>query len=489
MKNRRLSKSRFVSGLQCHKLLWWKTHEPDAPELEPDESQQVIFDRGTMIGEVARTYVPGGVLIDFPYFEVNKKLKATAKAIEQGVKVIYEASFIANGVFVAVDILEKTRGGWNLIEVKSSTKAKPEHLPDVAIQTHVLEKAGINIRHIELMHLNRECRHPDLSSLFSRSNLTKETKGLLPSVRRELVKQKRILKGPLPDVEVGPFCTDPYDCPFYWRCWPEPPEHHISTLYRIGQKAVELESQGVETIFDLPSNYSLSSVADRQRRSVKTGKMIVEHDLTTVLKKLKRPIAFLDFETIQPAIPVWKGCRPYDHIPVQFSCHVLGKRSGLKRYKWLADGPGDPRRELAEKLLAACEGTETIVAYNASFEKRMIRETADVLSGVKRRLKALNDKIVDLLPIVRNHVYHPDFCGSFSLKSVLPALVPELSYDDLEISEGQTASQQLECLILHGDDLDAKDKNNLRKNLLRYCEMDTLAMVKLLERLSELCGK
>jgi len=450
----------------------------------PDETQQAIFDRGTMVGDLARTYVPGGVLIDFPYYEVANKIKATSEAIENGFKAIYEASFIADGVFVAVDILEKTRGGWNLIEVKSSTRDKPEHLPDVAIQAHVLEKAGVNIKRIYLMHLNRECRYPDLSNLFSRTDLTKKIKELMLSVRRELAKQKRMLKGALPDVDVGPFCTDPYDCPFYNRCWPEQPEHHISTLYRIGQKAIGLEAQGFETIFDLPSDYPLSLVADRQRRSVKAGIIIVEHGLQNELKKLKRPIAFLDFETIQPAIPVWKGFRPYDQIPVQFSCHVLGKRDSLKHFKWLADGPKDPRREMAENLLAACEGAETILAYNASFEKRMIRETADFLSGIKRRMKALNDKMVDLLPIVRNNVYHPDFYGSFSLKSVLPALVPELSYDDLEISDGQTASQQLECLILHDNELNCRDKASLRKNLLRYCEMDTLAMVKLLERLS-----
>ena len=252
------------------------------------------------------------------------------------------------------------------------------------------------------------------------------------------------------------------------------------------RKAIGLEAQGIKTVFDLPADYPLKPAQGRQRRAVQSGKMIVDPGLKKAIRGWKRPIAFLDFETINPAIPVWKGCSPYDQIPVQFSCHVLGKRGGLKHYKWLAEGPKDPRREMAENLLAACEGAETIVAYNASFEKRMIRKTADVLSGVKRRMKALNDKIVDLLPIVRNHVYHPDFGGSFSIKSVLPALVPELSYDDLEISEGQTASQQLECLILHGDSIDDADNKSVRNNLLRYCELDTFAMVKLLERLSAL---
>jgi len=308
MKNRKLSKSRFVSGLQCHKLLWWKTHEPDAPELQPDESLQVIFDQGTRIGEIAREYVPGGVLIDCPHYEVMNKVKATKDAIEKGAKAIYEASFIAGGVFVAVDILEKTRGGWNLIEVKSTTSAKPVHIPDVAVQKYTLEKAGIPVKRVFLMHLNRGCRYPDLSNLFARTDLTSDTEKQLPTVRKEINRQKRMLAGKLPKIEVGEFCTDPYECPFMGRCWPEMPEHHVSTLYRMKNKAAGLEAQGFETIFDMPGDYPLSAIASRQREAVKTGQLVVVPGLRKSLESIKPPIAFLDFETINLAIPAWNGC-------------------------------------------------------------------------------------------------------------------------------------------------------------------------------------
>jgi hypothetical protein len=316
MKHFSLSKSRFVAGCQCHKQLWWRVHEPEALELQPDAGLQAIFDRGHAVGEAAQGYVPGGVLIEYAYDQKDQRLQATSKALKEGAPAIYEASFMPDGVFVAVDILEKARGGWNLIEVKSTTTDKPEHLPDVAVQLHVLENAELKIKRAELMHLNNECRFPDLSNLFSREDLTTQARDLQPWVRKEIKAQLKVLKGSLPDVEPGPFCHKPYECPFIGRCWQPFPPHHISTLYRIGQRAAELMEDGVETIFDLPEDYPMSQVASRQRQSVLTGKMIVESGLKRALADWDLPIAFLDFETIAPPIPVWNGCRPYSKVPV-----------------------------------------------------------------------------------------------------------------------------------------------------------------------------
>ena len=210
----RLSKSRFTAGLQCLKQLWWRVHEPDAPELVPDAQTQAIFDQGTSVGALARTYVPGGTLIDFPYDQTQKKIEATAAALADKVPVIYEASFFADHVFVAVDILERLRGGFGLIEVKSSTSAKPEHLPDAAIQAHVLQQAGLEVRSIEIMHLNRACTFPDLSDLFVRTDVTSEVAALLTDVPTQAREQLRMLEGSLPRVAIGPHCSAPApSCP------------------------------------------------------------------------------------------------------------------------------------------------------------------------------------------------------------------------------------------------------------------------------------
>jgi hypothetical protein len=483
-----LSKSRYLIGLQCSKRLWWTVNEPDAPELA-GETNAVALDRGRQVGELARTHVPGGVLIDMPPWEIDSRVAATAKALADGASVVYEASFRAGGGFASVDILERGRRGFSLIEVKSTLDVKTEHLPDVALQTHVLTSAGLDVKHIEVMHLNRECRHPDLSNLFKRERVTADVLPLLPEVPVKLAELSQVLAGPLPAVEPGPHCDAPYACPFKGRCWPEQPRHHVSTLYRIrAKKVMKLTGAGYETLHDLPEDYKASGPAKRQIRSAQAGEMIVEGGLAQALAKLKDPIAFLDFETIIPAVPAWPGCGPYNQVPVQLSCHVLAG-GALQHHEWLADGPGDPRKPFAEALIAACEGAETIVAYNASFEIQRIDALIERFPELARPLKRIRKRVVDLLPIVRDNVYHPAFGGSFSLKAVLPALVPDLGYDDLDVKDGGTASALLEALLLGGDSVPAGERPEVRRKLLAYCERDTLAMVRLYERLLELAGR
>ena len=484
----RLSKSRYASGLQCPKMLWWKVHEPDAPELVADEGLQAILTRGQKVGELARAQVPGGVLIDLPYYEFEGKVAATAKALADGARAIYEASFLEDGVFVAVDILERRRNGFVLAEVKSTLDVKEEHLPDVAVQMHVVRRAGLTVRRAEVMHLNRECRYPDLSNLFVRESVTARVRPALRAVPQKIASLTAAVAGPLPDVPTGPHCSAPHACPFLRRCWPPLPDHHVSTLYRIrASKVVTLLADGIKTLHDLPLDFAASGPALRQIRSIKAGEAIIERGLRRDLARLKLPIAFLDFETISPAVPVWPRCRPYEQVPVQFSCHVLGA-GDLKHHEWLAEGPNDPREEFARKVISACEGTKTVVAYNAPFERRCINAIADALPHLRPDLKTLTERLRDLLPIVRDHVYHPDFGGSFSIKEVLPALIPGFGYDDLVIQGGSAATTALEVLLLDADALNSENRQALRKNLRRYCERDTFAMVRLHERLRALAG-
>jgi len=484
----RLSKSRFVCGLQCHRQLWWRVHEPDAPELQPAPELQAVFDRGTRVGEVAQTHVPGGELIGFEHHEVEQKLAATREALDRGVPVIYEAAFREDGVFVAVDILERVAGGFVLIEVKSTAGVKPQHLHDAAVQTHVLRKAGLDVVRAELMHLNRECRYPDLSDLFLRQDVTEAVEAFLPSVPGEIAAQQSMLGRPLPEVDPGDQCHSPYQCPFWKRCWPERPEHHVSTLYRARHRGAELVAQGFETIFDLPEDLELGAIAARQLRSVQQGEIVVEPGLAQALAELEPPLAFLDFETVALPIPVWDGCRPYDPVPVQFSCHVQQGDGEPVHREFLAEGPGDPRPVLARAMLEACRGARSVLTYNISFERSRIRELAASLPQLADELEELVQRLADLLPIVRNHVYHPDFGGSFSIKRVLPALVPDLSYQGLDIADGEAASVSLERLLFEGGSMETAGRDSLRRALLDYCRMDTLAMVRLFARLRELAG-
>src|SRR5881397_182084 len=199
----RLSKSRFTSGLQCHKKLWWEVHEPDAVELQPDKVLQDLFDQGRLVGQAARTRYPGGVLIDLPYNAYAERIAATQAALASGAPAVFEASFSADGIFVAIDVLEKQGAGYRLTEVKSSSSQKPEHIPDVAVQARVAAACGVKITAADVLHLNKEFRHPATGDLFARTDVTGPVAQFLPQVEGEIARQQHMLAGPLPDVPVG----------------------------------------------------------------------------------------------------------------------------------------------------------------------------------------------------------------------------------------------------------------------------------------------
>jgi hypothetical protein len=400
--------------------------------------------------------------------------------------VVYEAAFAADGVFVSVDILERRDRSFCLTEVKSTTGVKEHHVADVAVQARVARRSGLDVSRLEVMHLNRACAYPDLGDLFVRADVTAKAEARLDRIGGEVDALAAMLAAPLPRVAVGPHCAKPYACPFTARCWPVLPPHHVSTLYAMRQRALELDEQGYRTIFDLPDDFSLGPAADRQRRAVQTGRTIVEPRLAGALDGFAPPLAFLDFETVSLAVPVWNGCHPYDQVPAQWSCHVLDATGRLAHHEWLASGAGDPRPALAERLVEACAIARAVVAYHAPFERACLRQLAEAVPRLAPALDGIAARLVDLLPVVRNNVYHPDFGGSFSLKRVLPALVPEASYERLEIAEGETASLELARLLFRGAELPPSDHEALRRGLLAYCRMDTWGMVKLLERLRSL---
>jgi predicted RecB family nuclease len=484
-----LSKSRFVAGLQCLKQLWWRAHDQAAPELQAGPELQAVFDRGHRVGAAARERFPGGVLIDLPHDDIQGRVEATAQALANGTRVIYEASFLQDDVFVAVDVLERQLGGFTLVEVKSTLDVKPPHVPDVAVQLHVLRRAGLDVGRAELMHLNRDCRHPDLSNLFVREDVTDKAEEFLPSVAASICSMQSALQGLLPEIAIGAHCTEPYECPFIDRCWPPLPDHHIRTLHGLREQRIEeLIEAGFETIHQLPDDLELRPTAARQVRSVRSGDLVVEPGLGDALSTTVAPVAFLDFETIAPAIPVWPGCQPYGIVPVQMSCHVQGEDGQLAHHGFLAEGPGDPRPAIARAVVDACAGAGTVVAYGASFELRCLDHLAAAVPDLATELHQVCDRVVDLLGIVRDNVYHPGFGGSFSIKSVLPALVPGLGYGDLVIADGAVASARLESLLLGEDAMQEDDRQALRRDLLAYCGRDTLAMVKLWERLRTLAS-
>jgi Domain of unknown function(DUF2779) len=481
-----LTKSRFVAGWQCHKLLWLKVHEKDAPELQVDVVLQDRFDQGAEVGMRAREAFPGGVLIDLPHDDAGR-VEATRAALDSGAPVVFEATFVDSRVHVAIDILERTADGFTLIEVKSSTRRKDEHIPDIAIQAWVARRAGIDVRRLELMHLNSAFRHPDVGELFERTDVTAEVEAFQPLIPAMVEEQLAALAGPEPRVPVATHCwmIEDRECPFWDRCMPTD-LHHVWTLHNARKlERWRLTTKGVHRVQDLPEGYKLSVVQQRQQRALRSGEMIVEPSLRQALKDFDGRLGFLDFETIGRAIPVWPAVGPWRAVVVQFSYHeqVDGTSGAYRHRAYLAEGPGDPREDLALQLLEATRDAERIVMYS-SFERTRIRELAAWLPHLARDLTALENKLVDLLPVIQKHVYHPRFEGSFSIKKVLNPLVPDLTYNDLAIVDGLVASVEIARLLFVAHKV--KDRDQLRRDLLAYCERDTWAMVRLLERLREI---
>ena len=417
------------------------------------------------------------------------------RALKAGVPIILEASFLKDHIFVAVDALSREGDYWILTEFKATTRVKPEHIPDAAIQAHVLQQVGLPVGRVELMHLNTEHRHPDVGPLFIRADITQAVAGLRPRIAGQIEQQRQMLQGPVPDVETGPHCKAPRVCPFLNRCHGPRPAYAIDELNSINASQLgELRDAGIETIDQIPSDFPLTALHGRQRNAVRESRMIVEPGLASALERYSYPIAMLDFETVNPALPVWKGCTPFAFVPVQFSVHTLHPAGGVTHHAYLADArtdprpgfaeervesPSDPRPRLAAELTAALRNAATILAWNAQFERQCLQSLAESSPEHAPALLRARDKLQDLLPLVKSHLYHPAFHGSFTIKSVVQALLPDLAYADLEVVDGETASRQLETLLCRPEELTPTDRQALRRRLVAYCTRDTEVMVAL----------
>ncbi len=477
-----LTKTDFMFGSQCHRLLWWRRHGPDARELQPDRVLQDLFDQGKVVGQLARERFPAGVLIPSHASRVDR-VRMTAEAIAAGAPAIFEGAFMVDDLFVATDIIVRADAGWHLIDVKSSTSAKDEHVPDAGVQAHVMGASGYPPVRIDVMHLNKAFLHPDVGDLFARTDVTADVRPRLREVPDEAARQLAMLDGPIPDRAIGLHCDEPRACPFKERCWPQD-ERHIANLYNVGpKKAAQYMSSGVHRIDDLPPTQKLPDAAKRQLRSLKTNALVVEHTLGRALAPLDvAPLGFLDFETVSRAVPVWPAMAPWGMAAAQFSYHESRPDGTYVHVEHLAEGPHDARPALAQKLVDATRNAAKVVMYS-SFERTQIRALAKAVPSLGAELMTLEAKLFDLLTIVRENVYHPAFRGSFSLKFVLPALVPELTYNDLVIVNGMVASVEIARLLFVADRIPLEERDRVRRDLLAYCERDTWATVRLVETL------
>jgi predicted RecB family nuclease len=427
----KLSKSKFIAGCQCLKRLYLQVHEPDLAS-EPDEAKQAIFDQGHEVGILATEAFPGGIRVEEDHLSHQKAMERTKALLgDNNIPAIFESAFMFDGVRVRVDILERqTRNRWRMIEVKSTSKLKDEHYPDVAIQKYVLEGSGLKLSESCLMHLNRDYVYDgnayDLQQLFATNDLAEEIEELMEEIPAQVAEQHRILAlSAPPEVEPGDRCKNPYDCEFFDLCNPEVPDFWVGNLPGIRKQVVKrLLDQGIELIQDIPSDFGLNDLQRRACICVQKDEPYFGRELSSELKKLKYPLYFMDFETYNPAIPRYAGMRPFDPIPFQWSVHVQRQPGGdLEHYEFLAENANDPREDFINSLLNVLEdsgGEGHIVVFYAPFETGRLDDLAGWLPEYAPRIEKAKARLWDLYRVVKDHVYHPEFYGSFSLKRLLP---------------------------------------------------------------------
>lgn len=480
-----LSKSRILLNQQCPKRLWLKTNRPELEEVS--EGNERRFAAGDLVGEIARGLHPGGLLIDAD--DLGLALEQTRTAMAEPPRPLFEATFEHEGTLVRADLLLPDNGAWRMVEVKSSTSVKDYHLNDAAVQAWVLEKAGALVSRVEIAHIDNTFVYPgngDYRGLLIYEDISREACALQAEVPvwLEQARQTLGLRNE-PDIAPGKHCDDPFECSFRRYCEPtafDPiPVHSVRVLPYGGKFVQGLIEAGRDDLRQLQITELKKESHQRIWRTLQTGQAELDPHASKIIRGLGWPRYYMDFETINPAVPLWPGIRPYQHVPFQWSCHIEWPE-GLEHEAFLAEAGTDPRRPFIESLLTTLGDAGPVLVWNASFERGRLDDLADAFPDLAKPIQKVIKRLFDLLPLSRDHYYHPEMRGSWSIKAVLPTIAPELSYEGMAVAHGGAAQEAYEEITL--PETTTERKAQLRQGLLEYCELDTLAMVRIADYFS-----
>lgn len=495
----RLSKSLYTRGLQCSKSLWLEKNKKEEALSKPDKSAQSVFKTGDEVGELACKLFPDAKEISFEGTSLEEKINLTKQWIDEGFKNIYEATFEYDDILVMVDILHiNDDNSIEIYEVKSSTAVKDVYLDDASIQYYVLNGLGYDVKKTSIVHINNSYvrgQYLELEKLFGIVDISSQVLELQVNISSNLLHLRSYLskdytsyKDSEPKKAIGLHCMKPYPCDAISHCWKDIPEYSIFNIANLKtSKKFELFEQGIVKLNDIKDLSTFTLSQQVQIKSEQEQKEIINKEsIKAFVDGLSYPLYHLDFETFQQAIPKWKGIIPYMQIPFQFSLHIEDTDKELVHKEFLAEEGLDPRYELARRLVYDIPTDVTVLAYNMGFEKGVIRKLAAMFDEFSSHLMKIHDNIQDLMtPFQKKDYYVPQMRGSYSIKYVLPALVPDMirAYQELEyIQNGADAMQTYPLLATLQD---KQEVAKLRESLLRYCELDTLAMVKILEKIKE----
>ena len=488
-----LSKSLYTRAIQCKKALWLKKYNPKVL-TPPDETALAVFETGNKVGDLACQLFPHGK--EVPYSKNYDEMIATTKQwLDDGVENIYEATFNFSGILVMVDILTIENGEVSIYEVKSSTDVKEIYLHDVSIQYFVLQNLGFKIKSANVVHINNNYVRGDeldISQLFTIVDVTSEVEALQSNIPILLSEFETYLndKENEPDIDIGKHCNTPYVCDAKEYCWKtqrQIPDYSIFNIFNLGsKKQIELYSRGIVNIGDIPVDFELTALQSQAVENYKSQTTFIDKEkIGEFVENLTYPLYHLDFETYQQAIPEYKGIKPFEQIPFQYSLHIEYADGTLEHKEYLSQDDIDSRYELALRLCEDIPKDVMVLAYNMSFEKGVIQRLASLFPELEEHLLAINENTQDLMiPFQKKWYVTPAMQGSYSIKYVLPALVPEFEKAYKELDGVQNGSQAMNTFA-NMSTMEEGKKQKMRKALLEYCKLDTLAMVKVLGRLKE----
>jgi hypothetical protein len=483
-----LSKSSFIRGKQCVKSMYLNIFQKQLKD-KVDENK---FLRGHEVGKLAQQLFPGGIDCGIDMTKSKtKSLDLTNKNISEGATIIYEGAFEYNGLLSICDIMVKNGDKWKIYEVKSSNNFHDYYYNDTGFQYYVMNNAGINIEDFFIVQLNREYIRKgelELNELFKIESVLEKILSIQDDIKHYASLYQFILsQNSIPELSIGPQCTgEPANpCEFMGHCWKNIPDVSVFNIGYLGKKAFDLYSKGIIKMKDIPSDYLNENQKIEVESYINNRQYIHYESIKEFLSKFNYPLYFMDFESIQFAVPEYDNSRPWQQIVFQYSLYYIEtKESEPEHFEYLAESNGDPRLEFIKRLLKDTERTGTILVYNQSFEKRRLNELAIDFPDYTEQLLERSSRIIDLAEPFRNKYYYkPEMLGKYSLKSVLPAIAPELSYGNLVIQDGSMAGEEFLRLREISDMIEI---NKVRKDLLEYCKRDTYGMIVLLSELESI---
>jgi len=484
-----LSKSKYLTGLQCPKYLWTQIHEPERIP-EADAITQYVFDQGHLVGEYAKQLFPGGIDIQHDDFMGN--IVTTKKLLAER-KPLFEAGILSGRIYCRLDILNPaSEDEWDIVEIKSGTSVKDVHVDDVSFQKFCCGKAGLEIRSCKLGFMNKQYvknGEIDPKGLFILEDISTQVEEISEGIEERVFGLLEVISNKTcPEAAIGQHCLAPYECPLRTECWGFLPQNSIFDL-RGGKTAqFSLYEQGILSIEDIPDYIPLTRQQQIQKECVMTGNVHVEkEEIRRFLSNLKYPLYYLDFETFGPAVPMYDGTRPYQDMPFQFSLHVVENgTSEPVHHSFLAEGREDPRAEILRELQRLLGSEGSIIAYNAGFEEGVLQELVEAFPEYTDWLKGILARMVDLLyPFTNFHYYHASQKDTASLKKVLPAVTGK-GYEEMGIGAGMDASIAY-GRILYGNATE-EETAKIRADLLKYCKLDTEGMIWIIAKLRQIAG-